>query len=164
MATHGAPPEDEEESMTKRWFRRMSWFLITIFPLMVAGCRHGQRWHHKDMNQEDLAEHFKDKAEWVLDEVDATDAQVTQVNGILDGLAADLIPLKREHRGLGERLHELAGAERIDREELEAARKSMVDLFDRATSRVLTAVADAAEVLTVEQRRELVAEWKSHGH
>ena len=145
--------------MKRRWFSRKSLLLIPLFPLMAVGCRHGHR-HHKEMNQEELAEHFKDKAEWVLDEVDATDAQFTAVNGILDGLAADLMPLKKEHRGTHERFRTLLEAERIDRAALDAARKDVVDMFDRASLRVMTAMADIGDVLTVEQRRELAAEWK----
>lgn len=141
-----------------RWFTKRSWILIPLLPLMVGGCRH--RCHHRDMSEKELAEMFKDRAEDVLDEVDATDQQFRAVNGILDGLAADLMPLKKEHKPLHDRFAKALEADRIDRQEIEAIRKTMMDLIDRATTSGLGALADVGDVLTPEQRRELVAEWR----
>ena len=38
-----------------------------------------------------------------------------------------------------------------------------METVDRMSQRMLSALADAAEVLTHAQRQELAAEWKSHG-
>ena len=38
-----------------------------------------------------------------------------------------------------------------------------METVDHMSQRMLSALADAAEVLTHAQRQELAAEWKSHG-
>jgi Spy/CpxP family protein refolding chaperone len=138
--------------------------LIPMAPLVLAaGCRHGHC-HHGEMNADQMAERFKDGAETILDEVDATDAQTRAVNAIVERLARDLAPMHKEHGDLKAQLHKALSAEQVDRQELERVRRQALDLIDRASARALDALAEGSAVLTVEQRRELASHWRRHGH
>jgi len=138
--------------------------LVPMLPLFAAGCRLGRCGHAREMSKEDLAELLKDRSEHVLDEVDATEAQVRSVHGILDGVAADLTAMRKEHQDLRAQLIKALGADRVDRQELERLRRQALDLIDRASARGLGALADTSDVLTAEQRRDLVAQWRRHAH
>ena len=61
-----------------------------------------------------------------------------------------------------EALIEALTRETVDREALEALRQNKLATADRASQRLLTALADAADVLTPVQRQELAAELESH--
>lgn len=65
---------------------------------------------------------------------------------------ADLRPLHAQRRQLHERAHELLMAPVVDRGALELLRAGHVQLVDAGSRRIVEAVADAADVLTPEQR------------
>lgn len=97
----------------------------------------------------------------MLDEVEASDAQRDQVQGIVKAAMADLDEfhaLKREGR---KDLIAALSKETVDRAELEALRQRKLETVDGMSQRMLTALADAADVLTPAQRQELVENWKS---
>ena len=133
------------------------------------GERHG-RWfgHHRGHRHD--PERMRDRAEWAVGffshRVDATDEQEEQLQTIVSGAIDDLIAL---HPGDREERHAelmaLLEAETVDRERLEQMRSEMIAMFDQGSQRVAQAVADAAEVLTPEQRAQ-VSEWvrRHHSH
>lgn len=95
--------------------------------------------------------------EWVLRGVDATEEQKQHARHITDRLIDDLAPSIEKHRGFREAMaRELAKPE-IDREALEKLRQEELALADAASKRLVAAIADLGEVLTPEQRSELVA-------
>ncbi len=95
--------------------------------------------------------------EWALRGVDATDEQKQQAKRITDRLIDDISPSIEKHRGFREAMvRELAKPE-IDREALERLRREEIALADQASKQAMTAIADLGEVLTPEQRAELVA-------
>ena len=105
--------------------------------------------------------------EWRVDgmlaEVDATDDQRDRVHGIVAAAITDMAEF-REFKNEGrEALVEALTKETVDRAELETLRQQKLDLADRASRRLLTALADTADVLTPAQRTELAEEWVSHG-
>lgn len=151
----------------RNWFKRGRFLLVPMAPLfMMGGCRYGHGCHGRggEMSADAMAERFKEGAEHVLDEVDASDEQIRAVDKIVEGLAGDLAPLHKEHRDLKAQLHKTLSAEKIDRQELERLRRQALDLIDRASARALEAVAQGGEVLTVKQRRDLASAWDKHGH
>jgi Spy/CpxP family protein refolding chaperone len=86
-----------------------------------------------------------------------SDEQLERIGGIAEDATADLCAI-REH---AEQQHEaiaaaLTGAT-IDRAAIEAARSAGLERLSSASERALRALADAAEVLTPEQRRALAA-------
>ena len=161
--------DDKTENTPDRAPRRKArprWILMSIagaLVLVVGGITWSAVAHSGKSWDGDKFERFVEwKIDDMLDEVDATDNQRNQIHAIVMAAVADLQEvrnLKREIR------HDLIAAfsnETVDRNELELLRQRKMETVDRMSQRALTALADAAEVLTPAQRQELVTEWKSH--
>jgi Spy/CpxP family protein refolding chaperone len=109
--------------------------------------------------------------ERALDEVDADDAQREVVLGIVERAAGDLAELRDDHEELREEFMEAILTPTVDRAALESLRKRKVEAMAAASERVVGAIADVAEVLSVEQRKELAdyvrsrheGRWGHHG-
>jgi hypothetical protein len=90
----------------------------------------------------------------LLDRLDATPSQREALRQIA---AETLLTLDQVARGEALRIaDDVAGAltgPEVDRDRLESARRDAVDLVDRASSTLIPSVADAAELLTQEQRQ-----------
>jgi periplasmic protein CpxP/Spy len=99
----------------------------------------------------------------ILDRIDATDEQEDKIEAIMDKVHDDVRPIMRSFRDTREDLAELLGAATIDREALEKLRAERVAAIDQASRTVATALADAAEVLTPEQRKELLEHFEDRG-
>ena len=115
----------------------------------LAGGTHGAH------DPERVLEHARLATRWVMRVVDATDEQEERVQAIVAAAATDLLELAPRHREDREALAALLASDPIDRAALETLRADEMALFDRASRRLAAAVADAAEVLTPEQRAEL---------
>ena len=97
-----------------------------------------------------------------LADVDATAEQKAQVTAILQSTHADVHALADRHASLHRELHTILSAPVIDRARLEGVRADGMRLADEASQRIVSGIADAAEVLTAEQRAALVAEAQRH--
>ena len=111
--------------------------------------------HHGGMDPAEMAEHMQVHVAHVLDEVNATPEQKAQVKDIVAAATKDLEALHEQNGGIHKELHEIFTAPTIDRAKLEAVRAEHMQALDAASKRCATALADAAEVLTPEQRKEL---------
>jgi Spy/CpxP family protein refolding chaperone len=108
------------------------------------------------------AEDVRFAVAWVLREVDASEAQVARVSEIATRAVADLEALRDLHRAR----HDAFTAALVtgDRGALEALRRESLASLEGASQRVVAALADAAEVLTPEQRQRLAdAHAARHG-
>jgi Spy/CpxP family protein refolding chaperone len=105
--------------------------------------------HHHGHDAEDV----RFAVAWVLREVDASEAQIARVSEIATRTVTDLDALRDLHRAR----HDAFTAALVagDRAALEALRREAVASLEGASERVVTALADAAEVLTPEQRQRL---------
>jgi protein CpxP len=138
---------------------------FTPSPTTAAGW-FGHRGHHfghfggrgglqGEHDPEHLERHLRRGVAFVLSEVDATDEQVDRVVAILEAAIGDLHGMREQHDAQREAFGEaLAGAE-VDRDALESLRGEGMRMAEEASQRVVTALADAAEVLTPGQREEL---------
>lgn len=94
--------------------------------------------------------------EFLLRGVGASDEQRQQARRITDRLIDELTPALEKHR----LHHEVLGRElakpQIDRDAIERLRREEVAVADEASRKLAAAVADLAEVLTPEQRAELL--------
>lgn len=96
-------------------------------------------------------------------EVDATKEQQTRLAEIAKKAAADALPLRQKLVAGRDRGRDILIQPKVDRAELEKLRGDQLAVHEQL-SRILTgAIADASDVLTVEQRKKLadrVAMWK----
>jgi periplasmic protein CpxP/Spy len=133
----------------------------------VAYARGGSGWLHHGrgpMSTEFIADHVELGVKYALSEVDATAEQKAQVTSILQAAATDVHALADQHFAARRQLHEILSAATIDRERLEAVRAGELRLADEASKRILQGVADAAEVLTPDQRAALADHIEQHRH
>ncbi len=93
---------------------------------------------------------------FVLDEIDASPEQTAQVTEIVFGFMQDVHALRDEHRARREALLAALSAPEISRAELETLRAEELATLDGVSHKLVDAVANAAAVLTPEQRARLV--------
>ena len=130
----------------------------------VAYARGGGWMHHGPMSDEFIADHVALGVKYALSDVDATAEQKAEVTKILQSAATDVHALADQHFAARKQLHEILTASTIDRERLETVRVGELRLADEASKRILQGVADAAEVLTPEQRAALANHLEEHRH
>lgn len=119
-------------------------------------------WGHHRMTPEAAKEHMQVAAKWALREIDANEQQQERVNKVLAGTIDDLFRLKGQHQANREAFAAQLGGASIDRAALEEIRKSELALADEASRRFVQAMADIAEVLTPEQRQQLLEHAHRH--
>ena len=157
--------EQDDASQTTGRRRRPRWILMTIAGALVLVLG-GMTWSAvADSKRSWDGERFERFVEWkvedMLDEVDASDDQRERVRTIASAALADMGEFRDFRRAGRDALVDALTQEAVDREALEALRQSKLETADRASLRLLTALADAAEVLTPAQRAELAEELQS---
>ena len=88
-------------------------------------------------------------------EVDATPEQRSKLTEIAKAAAKELQPLREKARDARKRGMALLAAPTIDRAALERLRAEQIQAADAVSKRMTQAFADAAEVLTPEQRKKI---------
>jgi periplasmic protein CpxP/Spy len=88
-------------------------------------------------------------------EIDATPEQQKKLAPIVKSAAHDLLPLRKRMREARLEAMDLFTRDHIDRAAFEKLRAEQLELADRASKRITEALADAAEVLTPLQRKQL---------
>jgi len=102
-------------------------------------------------------EHAGMAVEFALRGVNATDEQKQQARRITDRLVDELGPMAEAHRVNREAIAQEFAKPQIDRAAIERLRQQELELADRASKLAVTGVADLADVLTPEQRQDLIA-------
>lgn len=95
------------------------------------------------------------KVDRLLYEVDATPEQREQVKGILRKAFEEMGDRRDQRRQSRQAIVEILTAPEIDRAKLQALRAERLEQMEQASERIMEAFADAAEVLTSEQRAKL---------
>ncbi|MEO8836225.1 MAG: Spy/CpxP family protein refolding chaperone [Caldimonas sp.] len=128
---------------------------------------HGMRGH--DMGRHEMGRHemggammFRGPPERVgrrvdvmLDGLNATDAQRTQIKQIAVATATDLKAQSQSGRALRQRAMQAFTAPTVDAAAVEQVRQQMLQQHDQMSRRVTQAMLDVARVLTPEQRTRL---------
>ena len=91
----------------------------------------------------------------MLDSVNATDAQRSQIKQIAQQAAADLKAQHESGRALRERSLQIFTAPAVDAAAAESVRQQMLQQHDASSRRMLQAMLDISNVLTPDQRAKL---------
>ena len=91
----------------------------------------------------------------MLDDLNATADQRTQVKAIMDAARTDLKAQHDAGRALGDQAMQLFTQPSVDARQAEALRLQMLSQHDQASKRMLQAMLDVSRVLTPEQRQQL---------
>jgi Spy/CpxP family protein refolding chaperone len=139
----------------------LSWHAHADAHGLGFGGRHGGGW--EQMDPEAMSKRIEAMVAYRLADIDATPEQKAKIASIMQGAANDLSSLRGQGRELRRQSVELLTAPSIDRAQLEALRVQQSQLHETVSRRMLQAIADAAEVLTPEQRAQ-VAEKMHRRH
>ena len=120
--------------------------------IIKTGWRHsGPRFG--EMSATEREKHVTRIIKHVAVEIDASDAQQTQLVALITELAGEMMPLREKMLADREEVIKLLTAPVVDRAALEALRTTKLAEADEVSKKLVDAVADAAEILTAEQRK-----------
>jgi Spy/CpxP family protein refolding chaperone len=95
---------------------------------------------------------------------DATEAQKQKVADILKSAFADMKPLFEKSMANRKAMRAAMEAPTIDRAQLEKIRTDQLQVQDARSKRFTQALADAGDVLSVQQRQAFFTHWGHHEH
>lgn len=152
--------------MNSCWKKRLG-IVSIIGGLFAAGCASAQGWgHHGRGDWGDNPERAGKMVSRLLSKVDASDEQKKKVADIVKSAMGDMKAIRDKSRDGRRATADLLARPTIDRAALEGLRAEQSRLAESASRRMTEALADAAEVLTPEQRAKLGERMKSRmeGH
>jgi len=160
---HPEGPNDTKGTPRRRWLKRGA------FGLLGAGLAGGlgfrafaHRGHGRGpLDPAEVDARLERMLKHLYVEIDATEAQKQQLAPIVRQAAQELLPLRDTIRAARRQAIELLTADSIDRAAIERLRSEQLQLAEQGSKRLVQAIADAAEVLTPEQRQRL-AERMQH--
>ena len=169
--------ENTEQSANKRKCKRRGRGFIIIVALVsalvgglvtkaVGHMKH--RWHHNFVHGKIDPAKAERRAEYIANrlakKVDATSEQKQKLVVIAKSLTKDLLPLREKMRDTRAEARKLLTQEQIDKSAIETFRAEKIALADQISKRVSVAMAEAADVLTVEQRQKISDRWLHKRH
>jgi protein CpxP len=165
------PPEDHRRG------RRGTFLIALVAVALVAGITgnllskafgQGNSWHHISwhdggvfggpLSPAQVDDRIDRMSKHIAIELDATADQQVKIANIAKAAVADLRPLHEKAHAARAQALTLLTAPTIDRSAIERLRAEQIGLAETASKRIAQALADAADVLSPEQRRK-VADW-----
>lgn len=166
------PSRPERATRRRRWRRWLIGGLAAtgLFAVIGAkvhahggpGCIHRGGWS-ADASPEAMQRRLDAGVRWMLADVGATEDQQQQIRDIAAAAIQDLQPLREQHLAIRRATAELFAKPTFDRAALETLRAQALALAEQASRRMTQALADAAEVLTPEQRGQLAVRFERRG-
>jgi Spy/CpxP family protein refolding chaperone len=145
--------------------RRLAVAAIAASLLAIVGgtlaYAHSGGEHHGLMSGRGAEDHLE-HMQAMLTKIGASDAQKSQIEGLLKPAFEEMKAAHEAHSAAFEQFHEAITAPSIDREKIESLRAEQLKSLDEASKRMVTAITDAAEVLSPDQRAALAAEVRKH--
>ena len=172
QSTTGAEPE-KSTRYEPRWRRSAVFILLVALVAGLAGAfannamSHGfgfgfgpGRWHHGgfmggEMDPAAVEQRVDRALRHLAIEIDATPEQQEKLRAIVNAAVSDLLPMRDRARAARQQARELLTQPTVDRAAIETFRAEHMAHWDAVTRRVAQALADAAEVLTPEQRGKI---------
>ncbi len=149
--------------------RKVFWIVVVVASLLtVVRYSNGTMWHHHHerhtvRSASDVKERMVKKADRALNEVNANSEQRARVNDIIDGLVPEIVGFQKEREELKIRILKALEREDMTPEDLEQVRALSVRLAEKAINRSFEAILAVSDVLTPDQRKELLKEWEQRG-
>lgn len=175
MTSQNTSDKETGTPKSTRWSRRKLFAAIGITSLLAAGAfattahsgggffRHGMGhgfghggFMHAGSNPAQFEEHLEKKLKHFAIEFDATDEQQQKLKTVITQLVKEIHPMKGKMRETREQLQALLVQPEIDRDAIEKLRSEKIAMVEIMSKKVTTALADAGEVLNLEQRKKLV--------
>jgi len=125
-----------------------------------AGLHHGG--HH--WSEADISKRMDKMTDRLIDHVDASDEQASQIKSITNSYAARLQPMKGSLKDSRNAFTNLLTEVEVNRAELENVRQSAFNQLDQNSQELVQMIADIADVLTPEQRQKLAGEMRDGFH
>ena len=145
--------------------RRLAVVAIAASLLAIVGgtlaYAHSGGEHHGLMSGRGAEDHLE-HMQAMLTKIGASDAQKSQIEGLLKPAFEEMKAAHEAHSAAFEQFHEAITAPSIDRAKIESLRAEQLKSLDEASKRMVTAITDAAEVLSPDQRAALAAEVRKH--
>lgn len=116
-----------------------------------------------DPSPEQMAGFAEKRIDRLIKSVDGTPEQKTKLTQLAQSAMADMKPLREQHMDARKKGMALLAAASIDRNALEQLRTQQISLADSMSKRMLQHMADAAEVLTPDQRSKLALRMQKRG-
>jgi periplasmic protein CpxP/Spy len=146
--------------------------LVLLSALAGAGLsRAAHHWHHGHggpgfmsgpIDPADVDRRVTWMTDHLAKDVNATTEQRDKLASIAKAAAKDLLPLRDTMRDARTKARELFANPTVDRAAIETLRADQIANADAMSKRVSTAIADAAEILTPEQRKQLSERMAKH--
>jgi Spy/CpxP family protein refolding chaperone len=166
-------PTGPSAPVVRRFFSRYTGIAFLAGAALVAGAtglarsEAMSRWHQSMMDGTHSAAEVSAHVDHVLKhfyvEVDATDAQKSQIGPLVKQAVNDLMPLHSQLQAAHSRAIQALEQPSVDRASLEAARAEHLQLADEASKRIVQLLGDVGDVLTPTQRKAL-AQHLEHLH
>ncbi len=153
---HCSSTSNFKHGRRRRWGRRIALSLVVLLGIGGVAIAAGPGGHgHHPRTPEEVQAHVDGMIDHMIGKVGGTEEQRAALRTIAGQTTPRMAALHTEGRDLKNEVRDILTAEKVDRDALEAARKDAIDLADRGSKLAISAVADAAEVLTPEQRRKI---------
>ncbi|TAN47970.1 MAG: periplasmic heavy metal sensor [Betaproteobacteria bacterium] len=159
------------DSSRRRFFRRIT--IATLVGGLAAGIgakawahggpghgHHARGFMSGPMDPAQMDARIERMVKHLAVEVDATPEQRAKLTAIAKSAATELQPMRAKARDARKRGMELLAAPSVDRAAIERLRSEQIQAADAASKRLSQALADAAEVLTPEQRVKLAQHFQ----
>ena len=138
-----------KETTRRRWFAGIA----AAGGLSLLGAHaHAQGWGRGRLDPEEMARRLDYRIGRIVSQVGGTPEQKDRLVAIARAAMTDLRPMRDQMREGRRRGLDLLAARSVDRAALEQLRQSQMQVANARSQRTVQAMADAAEVLTPEQR------------
>ncbi len=127
----------------------------------VSGCWGHRGFGHHGHRHEFSPERLRHHVTWMLRRADASDDQTDRIVAILEETHNAIQTQRDQHRGQHEAWLAALTGDRVDRDALEELRANGMTSLEQVSREITGALAEVAEVLTAEQRRELAEELEN---
>jgi len=168
----------ERQSANLHQPRSRRWWLLLALPVALAGTYGARAWAFGgpgmgmgfgpeafggDGSPGEHEGFMQRRLERMLDLVKATDCQRAAIKPIAAQLATDLRSIHRQHAQLHRSMLDAFAATTLDPAGIENLRVQASALMDQASKTITTALVQAGNILTVDQRQTLIQQMRNHG-